>query len=135
MSKVKTYKILDSETGELLDTEVLLLGKSLKTYTDRNFIKFTIAFLSDIVQDQEVMQGPIRLLFYFVKSLDFNTLRGYIFPSDAMKELSISRMTFYRYLSILIEKKLLKRITRYEYEIIPFSAVKGSYKKSMKQKV
>lgn len=130
-TSIKTYTLIDKETGEVIDGNVLLIGKQLGTKIDRDFIKITIVFLTDAVQDTELMGGPVRLLFYFIRNLDFNSGIGYIYPKFAIDYLKISEKTFYNYLSVLLRKGYIKKIATYMYMLLPYTAVRGSFKKQL----
>lgn len=130
-TSLKTYGLIDKETGEIIEGNVILIGKQLGTKIDKDFIKVTIAFLSDAVQDTELMGGAIRLFFYFIKNLDFNSGIGHIYPKFAMEYLHISEKTFYNYLNVLLKKGYIEKIATYMYRLLPYVAVKGSFKKQL----
>ena len=119
------YALIDKETGEIIENEVLLVGR--KPYNlDKGYVKVFVTFLKDIVEDKDIAGKSIRLLFYMLEEcLNYETLIITIIPEYAMRRLKISRKTYYRWLSTLIEKKIIYRIGRYRYMLKPYTAVKG----------
>jgi len=59
------YMLVDKKTGAVIEPDVVLVGKKPLTI-DKGFVKLFIAFLKDIVEDKEVMAGPVRLLLYML---------------------------------------------------------------------
>lgn len=116
-------ELLDPATGEVV--EVLMIGKN-PAYKDKSFTKFFVSFLQDVVQDEEVAGKAIRLLLYMIEKLDWNTLEVIVFPKQVIKELNISKMTYFRWLRTLLEKGYIVKIDRYQYKLRPYSVVKGS---------
>jgi len=124
------YAIIDKETGEIIEENLLLIGRKPK-YIDRGFIKIFTAFLSDIVENPKIAGKAIRLLFYMLENLNYNSYTIQIIPKYAMEELNIGRDTFYRWLNDLIEEKIIIKVDRYTYKLNPYVAVKGNSKKAM----
>ena len=122
--------LVDTKTGEILEHEVLLVGRKPK-YVDKGFIKVFVAFLEDVVADKEVSGKAIRLLLYMLERLDFNNLTVYLNPKDACRELGIARQTLYNWLSLLIRKKYVEKVDTHLYKIKTYSAVKGSMGKTI----
>ncbi len=120
----------DEKTGEILAEEdrVVIFGK--KPYVDRDFAKFFVAFLKDMIEDQEVLKGPIRLFLYAVEKADFNDLRVTIIPQEAIRDLDISERTFYRWLNTLLAKDYMKKLATNVYRLRPYSVVKGQMSKA-----
>ncbi|MGB9678119.1 MAG: replication/maintenance protein RepL, partial [Candidatus Ratteibacteria bacterium] len=119
------------ETGEII-TDVFLLGKKPK-YVDKGFVKIFVGFLYDLVEDQEVMGGPVRLLLYMVEKMDFNKLTVVINPKDVIRDLEITEQTYHKWKKVLLKKEYIKRINPYVYEIKPFSFSKGNMKKTIER--
>lgn len=118
--------LLDPETGELV--EVLMIGKD-PAYRDKGFTKFFVSFLRDVVQDEEVTGKPIRLLLYIIDRLDWNSLEFSLFPEKVMIDLRIGKVTFYRWLNILLKKGYIQKIRPHYYRLKPYSVVRGNMKK------
>ncbi len=119
----------DEKTGEILAEEdrVVIFGK--KPYVDRGFVKFFVAFLRDMIEDEEVLKGPVRLFLYAVEKANFNDLRVTIVPEEAIKDLDISRATFYNWLKVLLKKDYMEKLAVNVYRLRPYSVVKGQMSK------
>jgi len=121
----------DERTGEILAEEdrVVIFGR--KPYVDKGFVKFFVAFLKDMIEDEEVLKGPVRLFLYAVELMDYNSLEVYLVPERAIKALDISERTFYRWLSVLLKKGHMEKIATNIYRLRPFSVVKGQMSKAL----
>ncbi len=109
--------IVSPETGDILelDTIVYLYGEGRKP-KDKGFVKVFHAFLEDVFKDREVMAGPFRLLAYIMsEKLDRDRLDFNLTAQEAINKLGITRQTFYRWLSILLKKGYLRRISATYY--------------------
>jgi len=118
--------ILNPETGEMMDADaiVYLYGKGKST--DKNFVKVFHAFLDDVFKDKEVMAGPFRLIAYiWAEKLDRDRLDFQLTAKEAIINLGITERTFYRWLSILLKKGYLRRISANHYVLRPYTAVIG----------
>ncbi len=116
--------LVDMDTGEVLEEKVLFIGN--KPYrVDRGYIKVFVSFLYDVVDDREVAGKSIRLLLYMLSKIDFNTYEMIVLPQDAMRELQISKQTYYNWLDTLIDRGFIERVDRYKYRLRPYIAVKG----------
>ncbi len=120
----------DEKTGEILAEEdrVVIFGN--KPYVDKGFVKFFVAFLKDMIEDEEVLKGPIRLFLYAVEKADFNDLRVTIIPQEAIRDLDISERTFYRWLNTLLAKDYMRKLAINVYRLRPYSVVKGQMSKA-----
>ncbi len=121
----------DEKTGEILAEEdrVVIFGK--RPYVDRGFVKFFVAFLKDMIEDEEVLKGPVRLFLYAVEKADFNDLRVTIVPEEAIRDLDISRATFYNWLKVLLKKGYMEKLAVNVYRLRPYSVVKGQMSKAI----
>ena len=121
----------DERTGEVLAEEdkVIIFGK--KPYVDKGFVKFFVAFLRDMLEDEEVLKGPVRLFLYAIDLMDYESLQVTIIPEKAMEDLGISKMTFYRWLKVLLAKDYMKKLAINVYRLRPFSVVKGQMSKAL----
>ncbi len=107
----------DEDTGKILDEwkETVIVGN--KPYTDKGYF---VAFLRDILEDEEVFKGPINLLLYAISLADYDTLEVHIVPERAIKELGISERTFYRWLRVLLSKGYLTKLATNVYRLNPY---------------
>jgi hypothetical protein len=121
----------DEKTGEILAEEdkVVIFGK--KPYFDKGFVKLFVAFLRDMLEDEEVLKGPVRLFLYAVELMDYNSLQVTIVPQKAMKDLDISKDTFYRWLKVLLRKGYMEKIAVNVYRLRPYSVIKGQMSKAL----
>jgi ribosomal protein L12E/L44/L45/RPP1/RPP2 len=119
--------IVNKNTGEILEENVLIIGR--KPYkVDKGFIKIFVTFLYDIVEDESIAGKSIRLLLYMIGKLDYNTYEITIIPQEAIKDLGITKQTFYNWLDTLMEKNIIEKINRYKYRLKPYTAIKGNSK-------
>jgi hypothetical protein len=104
----------DEDTGKILDEyeEAVIVGNKL--YTEKGYL---VAFLRDILEDDELSKGPIRLLLYAIRLADYDTFEVHIVPQKAMKELGISETTFYRWLRTLLSKGYLTKLATNVYRL------------------
>jgi len=107
----------DENTGQILDEykEAVIVGN--KPYTAKGYF---VAFLRDILEDEEVFKGPIRLLLYAISLADNDTLEVHLVPERVMKELGISEPTFYRWLRVLLSKGYLTKLATNVYKLNPY---------------
>jgi hypothetical protein len=121
--------LYDEETGRILDEADRALFIGHKAFIDRGFVKIFVAFLRDVIEDEEVLRGPARLLLYAIDLMDYNNLQVTIIPQKAIKDLDIGRRTFYRWLSVLLKKGYLEKVAINVYRLKPYTAVKGQMRK------
>jgi len=119
------YAVIDKITGEVVQNDILFIGKNPK-YVDKGFVKVFVAFLSDVVENTKIAGKAIRLLFYMLEQMDYNTYTIKIIPKYAQETLGVSRETFYNWLDALIEEEIITKIDTYTYRLNPYVAVKGS---------
>ncbi len=121
--------LYDEETGEILETADRAIFFGHKAFLDKGFIKIFVAFLRDILEDKEVLKGPVKLFLYAVDLMNYEDLQVSIVPEKAMKDLGIGRRTFYRWLSVLLRKGYMEKIATNVYRLKPYTAIKGQMKK------
>ncbi len=118
MTQLKAKVVFyDEDTGKILDEweEAVIVGN--KPCTDKGYF---VAFLRDVLEDEEVFKGPIRLLLYAISLADYETLEVHIVPERTMKELGISETTFYRWLKTLLSKGYLTKLATNVYRLNPY---------------
>jgi hypothetical protein len=123
----------NEQTGEIYEEidKALFIGK--KPYArDRHFIKFFVGFLIDVLEDRELGTGAWKLLLYAIQNMDYNSLKVYIIPEEAIKELKISRETFYKWLRILLKNGYIEKMAKHTYRIKPYTAIKGNMEQTLK---
>jgi len=129
---VSRYTIVDNETGEVIADDAMFIGK--KAFVDRGFRKVFVGFLKDIVMDKDIAGKAIRLLLYIIENLKSNDLTIMLYWKIVCEELNITQGTYYNWLNILLEKKILeKTYIPNVYRLIPFSAVNGQMDKAIKR--
>lgn len=128
--KVIGKKILyDVETAQ--EVKVLLVGNLNKTtyQKDKDFVKIFTAFLEDIVDDKELAGKSIRLLLYMLKKLEYNTLLIELNPDDVIRELKITKRTFYAWTKQLVQKNIIKKLSARIFRLQPGAVIKGQLSK------
>lgn len=126
------YMLVDKETGEVVEPDVVLVGaKPFKV--DRGFVKVFIAFLRDVVEDKELMAGPVRLLLYMLERMNMETLQIVIKQEEACRDLQAGARTYYRWVGVLQRKGIIKRLGANLYELKPYVAVKGKMSKALER--
>jgi len=128
------YAIIDKETGEVIVPDFMMVGRKPK-YIDKGFVKIFVAFLSDIVENQKIAGKAIRLLFYMLENLDYNSYTIRIIPKYAQEELKITKKTFYNWLEALTEEGIITKVDTYTYKLNPYVAVKGNKKKALENEI
>jgi CRP-like cAMP-binding protein len=122
-AKVK-LPIMDKETGQVLEIDaiVYLYGEGKK---DKDFVKVFHAFVKDVVRDKELRQTLDLLAYIMSEKLEKDSLRFYLTAEEVVRNLKVSRRTFYRWLKTLIEKGYIVRIATNYYAIKPYTIVVG----------
>lgn len=127
------YAIIDKETGEILEEDVLLIGK--RPYkVDKGYVKVFITFLKDIVDNPKIAGKSIRLLFYMIEEcMDYESLRITIIPKYAIETLNISDRTYRNWIKDLIEVGILKKVDNFTYYLKPYTFIKGNMSKAIEK--
>lgn len=126
--KTKKLMLVDKETGEIIEEEVMFIGKRPTRITDKGFIKVFIGFLEDLIEDEE-LGGASRLLLYMAKRMNYNDLRVAINLEEVLETLNISKKTYFKWKKKLVEKGYILQINAYVFEIRPYTFIKGSMDK------
>jgi hypothetical protein len=122
-AKVK-LPIMDKETGQVLefDAIVYLYGEGKK---DKGFVKVFHAFVKDVVRDKELRQALDLLAYIMSEKLEKDSLKFYLTAEEVVRNLGVSRDTYYRWLRTLIKKGYITRIDTNYYAIKPYTIVVG----------
>jgi len=121
--------LYDKDTGQVIETIDRAIFFGHKAFLDKGYVKIFVAFLRDILEDREALKGPIRLFLYAIDLMEYNSLQVTIVPQQAIKDLGISEMTFYRWLKVLLKKGYMEKIATNVYRLRPYTAIKGQMKK------
>jgi hypothetical protein len=119
----------NAKTGEILDTVDRAVFVGHRAFIDKGYVKVFVAFLRDIIEDDEVLKGPAKLLLYAVDLMDYESLEVSILPKRAIKDLDIGERTFYRWLKVLLDKGYMEKLATNVYRLKPYTAIKGQMKK------
>lgn len=128
--QVAETQMVNHETGQILHEEKTNV---VRLPQEPPFVKL---YLEDVAKVLELPQGPQSLLLALVRKLDFDgmisltpTARDRI--SDTLK---IKVTTFNNYLTTLVEREVLKRVGRGEYEMNPHLLAKGDWQAVQKRR-
>ncbi len=119
----------DEKTGQTIETIDRAVFFGHKAFLDKGYVKIFVAFLRDMLEDDKYLKGPVRLFVYAVDLMNYEDLQVTIVPEKAMKDLGISKDTFYRWLNANLKKGYMEKIATNVYRLKPYTAVKGQMKK------
>lgn len=126
---VKKLSLINNDTGEVVDDMIVLIG-SKATEIDRGYVKVFVAFLEDIISNDEIAGKAIRLLLSLLQDLNWDSLEVYVYPYDLAERLNVSKRTIDRWLSVLKDNNILEPTNRrYIYRLKPYSFIKGKMSK------
>jgi biotin operon repressor len=116
--------VIDPETGQIVEADaiVYLYGEAKK---DKGFVKVFHAFIKDVVRDRELRPALDLLAYIMSEKLERDSLRFYMTAEEVVRNLGISRRTFYKWLNTLMKKGYLVRIGTNYYAIKPYTIVIG----------
>ena len=116
--------VIDPETGQVVEADaiVYLYGEAKK---DKDFIKVFHAFIKDVVRDKELRPALDLLAYIMSEKLERDSLKFYMTAEEVVRNLRISRDTYYRWLKILMKKGYLVRIDTNYYALKPYTIVIG----------
>jgi uncharacterized protein YecA (UPF0149 family) len=116
--------VIDPETGQIVEADaiVYLYGEAKK---DKDFIKVFHAFIKDVVRDKELRPALDLLAYIMSEKLERDSLKFYMTAEEVVRNLRISRDTYYRWLKILMKKGYLVRIDTNYYALKPYTIVIG----------
>ncbi len=121
--KVK-LPIMDKETGQVLEVDavVYLYGEGKK---DKGFVKVFHAFVKDVIRDRELRHALDLLAYIMSEKLERDSLKFYLTAEEVVKNLGVSRDTYYRWLRTLMKKGYITRIDTNYYALKPYTIVVG----------
>ena len=131
MQKLKDFLVVDPDTHEVLAEHVIFIGKKNR---DKNYAKVFLAFLDSIVENDRIAGKSIRLLFYMVNRMKYDSLEIEIIPRIAIRDLKISKITFYKWINDLIEFEIIEKVDTYTYRLKPYTFSRGDTKKAISNK-
>jgi hypothetical protein len=111
--------IYDERTGETYDNAIPIgVGSNGPDIIIADSPEGRVIFFSkDLIRNEKLLKGPIRLLLYAISLADHDTSEVAIVPEKAIKELGITEKTFYRWLRVLMSKGHLIRIATNIYRL------------------
>lgn len=123
ITQVIETRMVDNETGEIRYEEK---SNIVRLAQEPPFIKL---YLEDIARILDLPQGPQAVLLALVRKLDWE---GMISLTPSSRErisnaLKIKVVTFNNYLTTLVEREVLRRVGRGEYEMSPHLMAKGDW--------
>jgi len=130
--KAKDVEVIDKKTGEVISgTWFILAPKDV----DIGFCKFFIPLIEELYKDETITKNAIRLFFWIVSHLDYNSLEFVLIPDIVCKDLGISRATYFRWKEILLKKGLIARKVANIYMVKPYGVIKGHMSKVGSQQI
>jgi hypothetical protein len=123
--------VYDEKTGKIFDEYDTAIFIGRKPKIDRGFVKVFVAFFRDVLENERLGKGSWRLLLYAIDNLDYNKLEVSLIPEKAMRDLDVSKATYYRWLKVLLEEEFLEQLATNVYRLKPFMVVKGQMKKAI----
>ncbi len=119
--------IYDKNTGEILEeyNNAIPIGDGPDIIIADSPEGRLVLFSKDLIKNETLFKGPIRLLLYAMSLADDNTFEVAIVPEMVMKELGITKETFYRWLRILMSKGYLTRLATNVYRLNLTKGEKG----------
>jgi len=118
----KKTQELDPNTGEL--KEILMI--SYPGEFDADWVKIFTGFSEALIKDEDIAGKAIRLLFWIMKELQMGSVEFYMHYSIIKEELGVSRDTYYRWVKILTNKGIIKKVRPNIYMINPACVVRGT---------
>lgn len=111
-----TEHLFDEETGEILERKVRVW--SYQKPVDKGFVKFFDAFVKELLLDEDISKGAIRLLFYIASILDYDDEIFYLSPTEVAEELNVHRVTIQKWLKTLLNKRLILKTNRRNWYMV-----------------
>jgi hypothetical protein len=123
--------LYDEKTGKVLDEYDKAVFIGHKPKIDKGFVKVFVAFFRDVLENERLGKGAWRLLLYVIDNLNYNKLEVYLVPEKVMRDLAITKATYYRWLKVLLEEGFLEKLATNIYRLRPFMVVKGQMTKAI----
>ena len=123
--------IYDEKTGKVIEEYDRAIFIGNKPKIDKGFVKVFVAFFRDVLENERLGKGAWRLLLYAIDNLDYNKLEVYLIPEKVMRDLDITKATYYRWLKVLLEDGFLEKLATNIYRLKPFMVVKGQMTKAI----
>lgn len=128
-SVVKNLSVVNNTTGEVVDDMIVLIGNKA-TEIDRGYVKVFVAFLEDLVANDEIAGKAIRLLLSLLQDLNWNSLEVYVYPPDLAERLGVTERTIRNWLNVLKNNGILAETNkRYIYKLKAYSFIRGKMSK------
>jgi DNA invertase Pin-like site-specific DNA recombinase len=113
----RKLSIVDPKTGQVVEADaVVYYGKAKR---DKNFIKLLHTFIKDAVRDRELRPALDLLAYIMSEKLEKDSLKFYLTAEEVVKNLGVSRDTYYRWLRTLMKKGYITRIATNYYVLNP----------------
>ena len=102
------------------EKESFIIGK-LYREEDRKLVRLLAIELQEFIQDNFKLLGKVwKLLAWIVDTkLKWNSCEFYMMEKEVMRDLKISRATYYHWVKSLIEAKILEKRAKNIYRIAP----------------
>jgi hypothetical protein len=116
--------VIDPKTEQVVEADaiVYLYGEAKK---DKGFVKVFHAFIKDVVRDKELRPTLDLLAYIMSQKLEKDSLKFYMTAEEIVKNLGVSRDTYYRWLKILTKRGYLVRIDTNYYALKPYTVIIG----------
>ena len=114
----KKLSIVDPKTGQVVETDAVVYLHS-KAQKDKDFVKLFHAFIKDIIRDKELRPALDLLVYIMSEKLERDSLKFYLTAEEVVKNLGVSRDTYYRWLRTLMKKGYITRIDTNYYALNP----------------
>jgi hypothetical protein len=120
MTQLKAKVVFyDEDTGKILDKweKAIIIGDKTDIIITDSPEGQAVLLSEDILRDERLFKGPIRLLLYAMNLAHDDTSEVVILPDKAVKDLGITKKTFYRWLKVLLSKGHLTRLANNIYRL------------------
>jgi hypothetical protein len=111
--------VYDNNTGEILEEydNAIPIGDGPDIIIADSPEGRIFLLSTDLIKNETLLKGPIRLLLYAMSLANPNTSEVAIVSERAIKELGITKETFYRWLRVLLSKGYLTRFATNIYRL------------------
>jgi len=105
----KKLSIVDPKTGQVVETDAVVYYG--------NFVNLLHTFIKDAVRDRELRPALDLLAYIMSEKLEKDSLKFYMTAEEVVKNLGVSRDTYYRWLKTLMKRGYLVRINTNYYAL------------------